>query len=47
MTLEDLLLIGELITLVNILNDYKKFGTIDSSVDTDESITRLWKPISK
>ena len=34
-------------TLINILNDYKKFGTIDSNVDTDEAMSRLWKPIAE
>ena len=32
-------------TLENILNDYKKFGTIDSSIDTEEALNRLWVPV--
>lgn len=32
-------------TLSNILNDYKKFGTLDSSVDTEKELNRIWKPV--
>ena len=32
-------------TLENILNDYKTFGLIDSSVDTEETLNKLWKPL--
>lgn len=34
-------------TLKNILNDYKKFGTIDSSVDTEKALSTLWNPVLK
>jgi NitT/TauT family transport system substrate-binding protein len=35
------------VTLENILNDYKKFGTIDSSVDTETALNKLWVPLAQ
>ena len=32
-------------TLVNIINDYKKFGILDESIDTEATMKRVWKPL--
>ena len=32
-------------TLENILNDYKKFGTLDSNIDTDKELNRIWNDL--
>lgn len=33
--------------LRNILNDYKEFGLINSSLDTEETLKKIWEPVLK
>ena len=32
-------------TLKNIINDYKEFGILDSSIDTDQALAKIWDPL--
>ena len=32
-------------TLKNIINDYKEFGILDSSINTDQALAKIWDPL--
>jgi hypothetical protein len=33
--------------LISIINDYKSFGLINASLDTDKTLEDIWNPVLK